>query len=316
MGYRFKRSEAVLDGIRRITLEQIDKAIGEIDDDDLDREEAVHQVRKRCKKIRAVVRLVRPAFDDYSDENERFRDLARSISDARDATALLECVDALRKRHEDDEQRAEMLLRLRAALVTRRDERLESLDLDPALASVRDDLDAARDDVEAWTLDTDDDEPGFAAVRGGFEKTYGRARDAMAEARRRPDPERVHEWRKRVKYHRYHMKMLQPTWKPVLGRVRDDLKTLSDLLGDDHDLAVLRAVIVNEGADLGLSEADRSGLLALADLRRRELEALAGPLGVRLFAERPGALSKRFARYWSAWHAERDVRAALPAAAS
>lgn len=30
---------------------QIDKAIGELRDEELDRHEAVHQVRKRCKKL-------------------------------------------------------------------------------------------------------------------------------------------------------------------------------------------------------------------------------------------------------------------------
>jgi|GEM_PF-5573736 uncharacterized protein with von Willebrand factor type A (vWA) domain len=50
MSFQFKRGdERVEDGLRRIALSQIDKAIAEIDDDDLDVDATVHQVRKRCK---------------------------------------------------------------------------------------------------------------------------------------------------------------------------------------------------------------------------------------------------------------------------
>jgi predicted secreted Zn-dependent protease len=62
MAFRLKPGRSVASEIRRIVLRQIEaatvglKAIGDPESD-----EAVHDARRRVKKIRAVIRLVRPA---------------------------------------------------------------------------------------------------------------------------------------------------------------------------------------------------------------------------------------------------------------
>lgn len=53
MSFTFIIGESAGDGIRRMAREQIDRALEEISDSSLDRHDTVHQVRKRCKKIRA-----------------------------------------------------------------------------------------------------------------------------------------------------------------------------------------------------------------------------------------------------------------------
>ena len=77
MAYRIRtKDDDVEQAVRRIACEQIDRALAEIDDDGLDFARKVHQVRKRCKKLRGLVRLVRPALDAYGRENAAFRDAA------------------------------------------------------------------------------------------------------------------------------------------------------------------------------------------------------------------------------------------------
>ena len=50
----------MLEGIKRIVIEQTDKAIAELTNaKEIGIGEAVHQVRKRMQKNRAVIRLVR-----------------------------------------------------------------------------------------------------------------------------------------------------------------------------------------------------------------------------------------------------------------
>jgi hypothetical protein len=51
-----------------------------------------------------------------------------------------------------------------------------------------------------------------------------------------------------------------------------ELKRLSDLLGDDHDLAVMRSLLVHEQANLGDTTSLLSGLLRQ---RQQELRAVA-----------------------------------------
>jgi CHAD domain-containing protein len=61
----------------------------------------------------------------------------------------------------------------------------------------------------------------------------------MSACGKHPTVENFHEWRKRVKYYRYQLKLLRDFWKPVMEALRREAVKLSDDLGDDHDLAVL-----------------------------------------------------------------------------
>jgi hypothetical protein len=80
-----------------------------------------------------------------------------------------------------------------------------------------------------------------------------------------------------------------------------DAHLLSDLLGDDHDLALLRETLQNAGPALAV-EVD--SVLALLDHRRAQLQTQAMLLGERLYAEKPKAFRRRMRAYWKAWRAE------------
>ena len=70
MPFKLLADEDVESGIRRVAYEQLDKCLDELDDDSLEAHATVHQARKRCKKLRGLVRLVRPALGfAYSIEN-------------------------------------------------------------------------------------------------------------------------------------------------------------------------------------------------------------------------------------------------------
>jgi hypothetical protein len=86
----------------------------------------------------------------------------------------------------------------------------------------------------------------FSAVAGGLCKTYGRGRNALHAAYAEPSDESFHEFRKRAKYHWYHLRLLRRIWRDMLGVQREAADELSDLLGDDHDLAVLRNTLLAE----------------------------------------------------------------------
>ena len=80
MGFCLSANESVEDGIKRIVNEEIRRTIKKIDTSRLKRTEAIHEVRKHCKKIRSVLRLVRPQFEKtYQFENVWFRDTAKGL---------------------------------------------------------------------------------------------------------------------------------------------------------------------------------------------------------------------------------------------
>lgn len=299
MPYRILSHESVEDGLRRTSREQIHRAIDEIDGD-LDIHDTVHQVRKRCKKVRAALRLVRTELEiSFSDENARFRDAARTLSFLRDSTALIETYHLLADRYREEKD-VEAFASIRRRLEDRRSLIVEDeVDTEARIAAFRAEVEKAWVDAADWSVKVE----GFDAIRGGVEKTYRRGRKALRDAYDDPTDERFHEFRKRAKYHWYHTRLLQDIWKPVMKARRKQLKVVADLLGDDHDLAVLQQTIVDEPGRFDQRETvDR--FLRLLVRHRSTLRTEARFIAERLFAEEPDVLGHRFESYWKAWRME------------
>jgi len=303
-----RRRESVAAGVRRIAREQVDAAFVEIREPVPEPEVTVHQLRKRCKKIRAVLRLVRTACPDtYRRENAWYRDTARGLAGTREAQVMVATFDRVVAGDRD-------LLRrhaaVRAALVAERDaggfdaetvrQRLVVLEVPLGLARAR---------VRDWTLDA----RGFDAIAGGLALTYRRGRQALEAVRRQPTPERLHEWRKRVGYHWYHLRLLADTWPVVTRAYRRELHRLSELLGDDHDRVLLRTALLGRPERFGTGAA-LVPLLDRMDAQRAALRADAHLLGGRVYAERPARLVARHRRWWSVWRGHGDRRDARAAA--
>lgn len=300
MAYRLTRDASVAEEIKRIAREQIDKALAEVDNPELDVHATIHQVRKRCKKIRGLLRLVRPAIGKtYRRENRAYRDAAAALSGLRDAQSIISAYDQVCS-HFEDQLDAEAFASIRERLIEQRDRAVaDEAASTRKLADFKERIEAGRERVEAWSLR----DSGFAAVAGGLRKTYGRACKAMAKAYDDGTNENFHDWRKRVKYHWYHMRLLRSVWAPALKARRREAKRLSDLLGDDHDLGVLRGTLLGDPETFG----DTRSVIAvvgLLDRRRAALRAEAEPLGRRLFAENGKRFGKRLDEYWSAWKGE------------
>lgn len=298
MAYRLKHCNDVPGEIRRIIEEQIDRGIGEIDSPDVDAPTAVHQVRKRCKKIRAVVRLARAPLakdDTYAAENAWYRDLARRLSAVRDADVLIETHDALVEDVKDPDIRNECAA-IRSRLVERRESfAAREADLEDRLRAARRELLEGRGRVGDWAWRV----RNFKGLEPGLERSYRRGRRAMKAAYRSLSPEAFHDWRKRAKYHWYACRLLRGIWPAVMDARSGELSRLSDLLGGEHDLSVYRHALESE-PDLTGDTARLGDILAAADQRRTRLRREARPLAMRLYTEKAGRLSSRFAGYWQA----------------
>ena len=296
MNYTLQPDELVSDGIKRIVDGKIERAIGHIESDS-DRHETIHEVRKRCKEIRAAVRLVRPVLPTYKRENVHYRDAARRLSAIRDAHAAIETFDdhlepAVKARGVLDDA---TLSDVRATLLGRRDTLAAEQDLDRRLSEVHADLIEGRQRVSDLPIATE----GYDAVAGGLRKSYKRARNRMQEAYEEPEFERFHEWRKRIKYHRYHSRLLRRVWVGPMKRRRAELKELSDIIGHENDLAEFDMVMNNE--ELFAPET-RGTLDEVITAKRSKFHRQGRPLGERLFAEPPDQLVARIGTYWEATH--------------
>ncbi len=296
MAYSFRHDDSSVEaGVRRIATYQLKQAIAEIDAPDDGLHEGIHDARKRVKKLRGLLRLVRPALEIYDEENARLRDAARELSDLRDATALLETLDRLADRHAErlDGRR---IAPLRRQLEAQREAASNAPDLGDRMHIFRGALSRTLRRLGDWTLDAD----GWDAIGPGLAKTYGRGRDAMRTAHKTGTGTDFHEWRKRVKYHGYHARLLKRIWPRMMKPHAKAVSHLGDILGEQHDLVVFRPILPT--ADL------KSGTIHLLEEvvaeERLALEARALILGPRVFADTPKALSRRWGAWWGIWRAD------------
>ena len=69
---------------RAIALDQLGEALSDLDRPDSSGRPAVHEGRRRTKKLRGLLRLVRAGFADFGRENRALRDAAALLSHLRD----------------------------------------------------------------------------------------------------------------------------------------------------------------------------------------------------------------------------------------
>jgi CHAD domain-containing protein len=294
--YRLRADEYVPDGIRRIAGGQLSSAheqLGGASKQTLG--EAVHETRKRLKRLRACLRLSRDALGDetYDRENTVFRMAGRRLSGARDAQVLVETLDALRKRFAAELPPA-ATDRLRGRLQDEHERATQALrDDEVAIDTTLGELDRARTRAAGWTLDAE----GFDALKPGLRRIYRRGRKRMRTAAREPTTENLHEARKRVKDLWHATQIARPAAPKKLKRLSKRAHRLADLLGDDHDLAVLRDHVVRTPQAFE-DESSRQALLAVLDRRRAALQRKALELGAELYGQPPKHFVSRVERGW------------------
>ena len=274
------------------------------------------------KRLRAMLRLVRPEIGTraYRAENAMLRDTARLIAPVRDGAVM---VDTVRNLRDDYGSRLAptVFQELEMALIDRHlQRRARVLEDEAILHRVVANLRAARARYASWPVDGRFPSPGddrhpviphrFSSVGEGLEATYARGRREMHVALGDPTSEHFHAWRKRVKYLRHQMEILAPLWPDVVGGMAKSFDRLGEILGEEHDLAVLLHLVAGIPS-LCPDPLDRSLLAALAQHRRAELRVAARALGTRLFAERPDQFADRMEAYWEAWDTPHPLGMAL-----
>ncbi len=295
MSYRLDLELPASQAVRAVARERVEHALRALREiAPQDPETAIHDVRKDAKKLRALLRLLQPSIDRdvRRGENGAIRSIAGGLSGSRDADVL-------------------------AGLAADLHERAAGRTLEPAFAAVHDvletraragrrergeevfataitHLEALAERIEHWPLD----DVRRRTLIDGLERSYRRGRKDLRDVRRhRGDAARLHEWRKRVKDLWYQERLLRDAWPGVLKAQAAELDELGELLGDDHDLAVLRGRLTEPGGvGTGIGE-DLEPVVDSIDRRRDRLQGRALAVGARVYAERPGAFARRHRAY-------------------
>jgi len=103
--------------------------------------------------------------------------------------------------------------------------------------------------------------------------------------------ENLHEWRKQAKYLWHQLQLFEAAWTGSEKELGDQTQKLSQLLGDDHDLAALRETLAAD--PLAYGHRILKGVFAVIDRRREELKRQAFALGRKLYKDSPKVFTSR-----------------------
>ena len=294
MPYHLKPGERVPAGVKRIAREEIEAAVRQLTGKgEADRDEAIHEARKSMKKIRGLLRLMRGELGEiYRQENTFLREAGFRLSQFRDARAMLEAFDGMRRKYRGELGRGRFAS-IRRGLIARKARAERQGGVENVLNGVAAALRQSDRRVETWPLAAD----GFAAIAPGFEATFRRGRKALARARKHPSPENYHEWRKRVKNHWYQVRLLEGVWDGTMPAYERRLKDLETWLGEDHNLVVLEEKVMAEPGFYG-RQPEIWLFIKLIGKYHKELRGNALAEGARIYDAKPRQLSNRMRRMW------------------
>lgn len=297
MAYRLRPGKPFASEVRAVATAQLSKAVQLLEEQPHGAHEAVHAARKRFKRVRALYRLVQPQAAAFRDqENARIRDMARTLSAVRDATALVETIDYLAGEGGSPEEIAALTFASRA-LSERRD-RIASQEHDLP-ARMRAAAASCREAIAALDhLQLDDSRRGTARMLGkAWKKQRRRALEALQECRDNAHAEAFHNLRKSGQTYWMHLALLGDIWPSAMRAKQEEARQLVALLGHEHDLSVLTQ-LVNESPELFGSSETLALVLGSIIVRQQRLRQDALDLAGRVFSDPAGFEGMIVARLW------------------
>lgn len=292
MAFELRPKEPVGEGIARNVKAQLEKVLKHAAeaDGETPEYETIGEIRKCFKRVRAALRLAREELgtDLYREENLGFRDAARPLTELRDAGILVETANKLRPELAKAVGPA-AFTKIRAALAANRQEvRQRVIEENKAFAAVKDVAVRALARMPGWKLQHD----GWAAIEPGLHRVYQHGHRALRLATECASVANLHEWRKQTKYLWHLLQLLEASWTANEKQMVTRTHQLATLLGEDHDLAVLRETLAADPLAYGGHRILQS-VFVVIDRHRAELERLALALGGEIYQDAPKAFTSR-----------------------
>ncbi len=243
----------------------------------------IHKVRKSCKRMRAMLRMARPGLPAaaYRELDQHIRTLARELSTRRDNKVMLDTLDSI-SRHFGPLLQASAMSPVRECLLRQIETGCAEApghDIPVTLSETMNDIRTVLDQTgtDSITLDT---------VIAGLTACYRRGRSACAVLQETPDTGNAHALRKQAKYLCYQLNFVSGLNAGAISPIADRFCELEDILGSDHDIAMLVTAITDK-PQLCPGHRRRQLLLALAESRRTELLSAALDLAAGLYRDKP-----------------------------
>nr|CAD6407838.1 CHAD domain-containing protein [Rhizobium sp. Q54] len=297
MAFRIRPDRPFTAEFRSVARRQLEQAVNFLEGQPNGPHEAIHDARKKFKRVRALYRLIQLDAKEFRQrENERIRDMARTLSAVRDATALVETVDYLASEATSPEEISALAFASKA-LIERRD-RIASEETDlirKIAAAVR----TCREAIDALDELDLDDSPRKTARRlsKAWRKQLARTAADLVGCEEGGHTEAFHDLRKVTQTYWMHLSLLSDLWPSAMRAKQKEAKALVDLLGHEHDLSVLTQV-VNENPDLFGDSETLARLIGAIIARQQDLRQRAIEQAKLVFADDADTEAARIALLW------------------
>jgi len=292
MAFELRPKEPVGPGVMRNVKAQLEKVLkhAATNDPGTPEYETIGEIRKCFKRVRAALRMTREELGTelYREENLGFRDAARPLTQVRDAGILVETANNLRP---------ELVkaigpgafTKMRAALAENQQEvRQRVIAEGKAFAAVKDAAVRALARLPGWKLQRD----GWIAIEPGLHRVYQHGHRTFRLATESPTVANLHEWRKQTKYLWHALQLLEAAWSESEKAFVSRTHQLATLLGEDHDLAVLREMLAADPLAYGGHRILKT-VFVVIDRHRAALERQAFALGAEIYREPPKVFTSR-----------------------
>ncbi len=291
MSYQLRRNQSLGANLRRICRKQVDNGLQIVRGGKEPGDTPVHQTRKHLKKARAALQMVADEIGKsrFKKQDHRFRDIARLISDVRDAEVRLQTVRQLQE-----------ITRRNAQQTFRKTEELLLAELEHFMAAFAgwqkqagSQLEKLREEIEAWPVEDLD----CKQMRCAVQRAYKSARDELNCAKTKPTPDNFHEFRAKAKRLFYQLRILCPINPLVIRALIDELDSVGKVFGRSHDLCFLSERLRR---DDGQTE-ETHELVKVIEASELELQERGVDLAERFFEERPRAFGHRLGGWLQQW---------------
>ena len=295
MGYRLKTNRPVAAEVKRIADKQLALALEQLHAIGTARhDEGLRQARRHVKKLRALLRLVRPVLADaYAGADRRLGKVSRMLAPIVDARAIIGTFAGVPPFAAIDNGPEGIPTRdaLHGALVARAGRIDRKGEVDRIVPKARRLLLMERTRIDGWTLEA----TGVRAIAPGLEDSVRRTRKTMARAFDRPTATNYHAWRQRVKDLWLQIRLINERCGGGLAVECRRLEALDGCLGQYHDVLVLEAILHGERI---VGRGDTMRGLRLLRAYEISLRRQAERSGRQALRDTPHQFERRVRRLW------------------
>ncbi len=286
--YRFNRKlkkmllvkEKLEVDLQESIVSQITMSIDLGKDDAISDEVKVHELRKAIKRSRALLRLLKPGLQKKSffSMDELLAKSARKLADQREATVNLRTfINLTNCSNQSFPKDLKNIILEGLSKKINHSYNLSQHNFSVQIQSSLLILKRINSKIEVITLPSLEEKEIANLIKKTYYKTCKLYKDALYSL----DTEIIHKWRKFNKHLLFQLKYSPLEHNTKTNEMISLLINLSNILGDEHDLAILEDYLQ---ANFELKEEDQRQIHLLVVKERNQLQKEAFKLGAKLYA--------------------------------